>query len=138
MSAHGGTKRKWKKAPELWVEAFDASLPAYPGAERRKMFGYSCVFLGGNMVAGLHEAGLVIRLPPEQRQALEAIGGKRFEPMPGRVMREYVIAPEFLAGDHNELAKWLTRAFEYVASLPAKKPKVKPGKTKAPIRRNSR
>ena len=86
MSARVGAKRKWKKAPERWVEAFDASLPGYPGAERRKMFGYSCVFLNGNMVAGLHEVGLVIRLPPEERQALEAADGKPFEPMPGRVM----------------------------------------------------
>jgi TfoX/Sxy family transcriptional regulator of competence genes len=137
MSPGVGVKKKWKAAPERWVEAFDAGLPECPGAERRKMFGYPCVFLNGNMVAGLSEIGLVIRLPLPERETLEAAGGKPFVPMPGRVMREYVVAPESLATDHRELAKWLSRAFEFVASLPAKQPKVKAGKAKASAKRSS-
>jgi TfoX/Sxy family transcriptional regulator of competence genes len=137
MSPGVAVKKKWKKAPERWVEAFDAGLPEYPGAERRKMFGYPCVFLNGNMVAGLHEIGLVIRLPLRERGALEAIGGKPFEPMPGRVMREYVVAPESLAADHRELARWLRRAFEFVATLPSKQPKVKADKATASVKRSS-
>jgi hypothetical protein len=41
------------------------------------------------MFAGLFEDDFIIRLPPEDRQALQADHGARpFEPMPGRAMRE--------------------------------------------------
>ena len=55
--------KKWKPAPRESVAAFEAATSGLSGAEPRKMFGYSCVFAKGNMFAGLHEAGMVLRLP---------------------------------------------------------------------------
>lgn len=85
------------------------------------MFDYSCVFAKGNMFAGLHEAGMVLRLSEEQRsEFLRLKGAEPFEPMPGRVMREYVVVPRILLNEPDQLRKWTEKSLAYVLSLPAK------------------
>jgi len=111
--------KKWGPAPEKWVTAFAAASKGL--GEPRKMFGYSAAFANGNMFAGLHEVGLVMRLSEKERETFLRLDGARtFEPMPGRVMREYVVAPDALAGDSAALRSWITGAFRYASSLPAK------------------
>ncbi len=124
--------KKWKPAPRKAVAAFEKTAFGLPGAEPRKMFGYSCVFAKGNMFAGLHEAGMVLRLPEEQRsEFLRLKGAKQFEPMPGRVMREYVVVPKVLLDSPEQLRTWAEKSLAYVSSLPAK-PKRGTGNGKRP------
>jgi TfoX/Sxy family transcriptional regulator of competence genes len=111
--------KKWGPAPEKWVTVFAAGSKGL--GEPRKMFGYSAAFVNGNMFAGLHEVGMVMRLPEKERDRfLELAGAHPFEPMPGRVMREYVVAPDALADEPRAVRSWLTKAFRYASSLPAK------------------
>jgi len=113
--------KKWKPAPREAVEAFEMSTSGLSVAEPRKMFGYSCVFAKGNMFAGLHEAGMVLRLPDEQRaEFLRLKGAAQFEPMPGRVMREYVVVQRVLLNAPEKLRAWVEKSLAYVSSLPAK------------------
>jgi TfoX/Sxy family transcriptional regulator of competence genes len=120
--------RKWKPAPREAVVVFETVTSNLPGAEPRRMFGYSCVFARGNMFAGLHEAGMVLRLPDEQRaEFLRLNKAKPFEPMPGRVMREYVVVPKALLNAQEQLRAWVEKSLAYVLALPAK-PKKAPGK----------
>ena len=113
--------KKWKPAPGEAVAAVEAATSGLPRAEPRKMFGYSCVFAKGNMFAGLHEAGMVLRLPDEQlAEFLRLKGAEQFEPMPGRVMREYVIVPKVLLNAPDQLRVWVEKCLAYVLSLPAK------------------
>jgi TfoX/Sxy family transcriptional regulator of competence genes len=113
--------RKWKSAPREAVAAFETATSGLSGAEPRKMFGYPCVFAKGNMFADLHEAGMVLRLPDAQRaEFLRLKGAKQFEPMPGRVMREYVVAPKALLDSQGRLRTWVEKSLAYVSSLPAK------------------
>ncbi len=113
--------KKWKPAPREAVVAFERATFGLPGAEPRKMFGYSCVFVKGNMFAGLHEAGMVLRLPEEQREEfLRLKGAKQFEPMRGRVMREYVVVPKVLLDSPERFRVWVEKSLAYVSSLPAK------------------
>jgi TfoX/Sxy family transcriptional regulator of competence genes len=116
--------KKWKPAPAKAVAAFEAATPGLAGVEPRKMFGYSCVFAKGNMFAGLHEAGMVLRLPEEQRvEFLRLKGAAQFEPMSGRVMREYVVVPRVLLNEPDQLREWVEKSLAYVLSLPAKEKK---------------
>jgi TfoX/Sxy family transcriptional regulator of competence genes len=111
----------WEKAPPELVERFHAALPDDPRVERRKMFGYDCAFVKGQMFAGLFQRDMMMRLAEADRGALLAIpGAARFEPMPGRPMKEYVRVPPALLGDRHALAGWVRRSFAYAASLPAK------------------
>jgi len=113
--------KKWKPAPREAVTAFETATSGLSEAEPRKMFGYSCVFAKGNMFAGLHEAGMVLRLPDEQRaEFLRLKGAAQFEPMPGRVMREYVVVPKVLLDSPERLRTWIEKSLAYVSSLPAK------------------
>ncbi len=121
--------KKWKPAPGEAVAAFETATSGLAGAKPRKMFGYSCVFAKGNMFAGLHEAGMVIRLPDEQRaEFLRLKGAKQFEPMPGRVMREYVVVPKVLLNAPRKLRPWAEKSLAYVSSLPPRPKKSSGGR----------
>jgi TfoX/Sxy family transcriptional regulator of competence genes len=120
--------KKWKAAPRESVAAFETATSGLSGAEPRKMFGYSCVFANGNMFSGLHEAGMVLRLPDEHRaEFLRLKGAEQFEPMPGRVMREYVVVPKMLLNAPEKLRAWVEKCLAYVSSLPTKPKKVAGG-----------
>lgn len=112
----------WKKSPAELIATFDAVVPGAP-AERRSMFGYPAAFANGNLFMSLFEDQLVLRLDEAPRQALVAAGGRTFEPMKGRPMKEYVVAPPALVGDRAALKKWADKAFAYGRSLPPKQKK---------------
>lgn len=117
-------KRKWKKSPEPLVEAFFEVMNEFPDIELRKMFGYPCAFLNGNMCVGLHEDNMAVRISAAFRdEALQKKIGFIFAPMNGRVMKEYIaLAPEILA-DRSKLRAIISTSLEYVKTLPKKTPK---------------
>jgi TfoX/Sxy family transcriptional regulator of competence genes len=116
---------RWKKSPPELVALFEAVLAAEPRAERRAMFGYPAAFANGNMATGLHQDDWMVRLDEAGRAALAAKGGRPFEPMPGRPMREYVVLPAAVQRDRRALARWVARALDYTSALPPKKKKAK-------------
>jgi len=48
-----------------------------------------------------------------------------FEPLPGRVMKDYVALPETSFENGEELRQWLGRSYRWTSSLPPKEPKVR-------------
>ena len=113
---------KFAPAPPEWIDAFDAALP--DSVERRKMFGYPAAFVNGNMAAGLHSDGLVLKLDDKDRDALMKAGGKPFVVM-GRTMGAFVVAPSDFKKKPAELKTWLSRSIAFAASLPPKAKKKK-------------
>jgi TfoX/Sxy family transcriptional regulator of competence genes len=114
--------KKWKPSPETLKKLFLETMGSVKGAEKRKMFGYDCAFVNGNMFTGLHEENWVMRLPENRRtEFVKTFKTKIFEPFPGRTMKEYVVVPENVKKDQKELKKWLQLSYEYVKSLPPKK-----------------
>jgi len=112
---------KWQQAQPELVELFLATTGELTNIEPRKMFGYPCAFVHGNMFTGLHEAGMIIRLPESDRtEFLKLKGAHVFEPMPGRFMREYVVVPAQVLKVRSELRRWLDRSQRYAATLPPK------------------
>jgi TfoX/Sxy family transcriptional regulator of competence genes len=108
--------RKWKPASTEWVKVYTEVATGL--GEPRKMFGYPCSFVNGNMFAGLFQTGLFLRLSePDRVKFLKLPGAKQFEPLPGRPMREYVTAPAEMSHQPGLVAKWLSRAFTYGSSL---------------------
>ena len=88
------------------------------------MFGYPAAFRNGNMFAGLFQDSMILRLGEADRLALSKRGGRPFEPMPGRPMREYVVVPAKVVGDPAELQTLIEKSAAFAASL-----KPKPKKT---------
>ncbi len=115
-----------KSPPEL-VARFDWLAGRFPGerfpnVERRKMFGYPALFVGGNLCTGLFASSWMIRLPDEVRAELQAIPGSGpFEPMPGKPMKGYALVPESVLADDASLEGWVRRAVDYVGTLQPKK-----------------
>jgi TfoX/Sxy family transcriptional regulator of competence genes len=103
--------------------AFQAVLPDDAEVAIRPMFGNIAAFLNGNMFAGLFGDDLFVRLPDTERDALFAQGGRLFEPMPGRAMKEYVTVPPTWAADQESTRTWLLRSLELARALPAKEPR---------------
>jgi TfoX/Sxy family transcriptional regulator of competence genes len=109
-----------KSSSEL-VARFDSVAARFPDAERRKMFGYPALFVGGNLMTGLFAESWMIRLPDEDRAALLALpGAGPFEPMPGKPMKGYATLPADVVADDGRLDAWIERAIAYVKTLPAK------------------
>lgn len=119
----------WKKSPPALVERFTAVMPGAP-AEQRQMFGYPAAFLNGNLFMSLFQEEFILRLPDAARaKMLKIKGAHPFEPMPGRRMKEYVVAPASVVEDEAALRKWVGKSLEYAQALPRKKKSTKAKKT---------
>ena len=119
---------KFTKAPEEMVSLFEKAMKDFPMATKRKMFGYPCAFVNGNMFAGLFQEEMFLRLNDEDRAAIrKEYGTPLFEPMPGRPMRNYVLVPRYVRNSPRLLRSWLTKGIEYASALP---PKVKKQRAK--------
>lgn len=111
---------KWTKAPESLIATFTKAVEAVPGAAVRKMFGYPAAFLSGNMFAGTFQSSVILRLPQEARDEIIENGGRPFEPMPGRVSKNYVALPKQFAESPRLLEGWLAKAASHARTLPPK------------------
>src|SRR3954471_14220090 len=125
---------KFTKTPPDVVAACAAASRSRGDIERKTMFSYPALFVKGNMFAFTFGPKIAVRADDATRARS---GVKRFEPMPGRPMGEYVEVP---AKDMKgaPLARWMADGLAYADTLPAKakqKPaaKKKPAASKKPV-----
>ena len=112
---------KMEPAPAAMIDRFGVVADRTPDAQRRKMFGYPALFVGGNLVTGLFADRWMIRLPPDDLAELLALpGAEPFAPMPGRTMTGYGLLPRDVVDDDAAIDAWLARAIAHGRSLPAK------------------
>ena len=117
---------RFSPAPEAVVKRFSEAVKTIPGVEIRKMFGYPCAFLNGQMLTGVFADRIMVRFSEEDRRELLSVPGARpFEPVPGRTMREYLEIPAQVMESAAELARWMERGLRYVKTLAPKSPKPK-------------
>ncbi len=111
----------WKKPPENLVRFFEEKA-APIDCERRKMFGYPCAFINGNMFFGTYMDGLFLRLGLKEVDEVRARHKdvRSFEPRPGRPLREYVVLPERIHLDDSLFDPLLGASVRYARSLPPK------------------
>jgi TfoX/Sxy family transcriptional regulator of competence genes len=105
---------------------FQAKSLAGDQADPRLMFGCPAWFAGDNMFAGVFGSVINLRIPPgeEQDKIMAAYpGAKRFEPWPGRAMKEHVSLPGEAVKAGKKWQDWLNKSYDYAASLPPKKKK---------------
>lgn len=112
---------KWRKPPAELVEIFHELVPDDPAVDFRPMFGGPCYWVNGNMFAAVHQESIVVRLGEAERtDLLVQPGAAPFEPMPGRIMKEYVVLPEAMVAAREPARAWLARGLAYTSSLPPK------------------
>ncbi len=120
---------KFTPAPPAVVALFQAAVEGLPEVEQRKMFGYPCAFVHGQMLIGVFQDRIMLRLSEADRaKFLEQPGAKPFEPMPGRPMREYVELPPDVMKSPAAVRRWIKRGLAYVETLPPKARKARGAK----------
>lgn len=111
----------FEKSPAELVARFEAVAGRFTEAQRRKMFGYPALFVGGNLVTGLFADTWMIRLKEADLAELLALPGAAvFSPMPGRTMKGYGVLPADVVAEDDALDGWLERAIALGRTLPAK------------------
>lgn len=108
----------WPKASEEKERLLDELVEGLD-FQKKRMFGAPAYFAGHSMFAGVFADDIFIRLKEEDRArfAKENKGTKGFEPMEGRRMREYIVAPHGLLKDKRAMREWLAVSRDYAASI---------------------
>jgi len=111
----------FEKSPPQLVARFDELAGRHPEVQRRQMFGYPALFVGGNLATGLFADTWMVRLGAADLDRLLALpGAGPFSPIAGRTMRGYGTLPASVIADDTALDDWVGRALAYAAALPAK------------------
>jgi TfoX/Sxy family transcriptional regulator of competence genes len=97
------------------------ALARRKNVEEKKMFSGIGFLLNGNLLVGVRNDSLLVRLGPEQGDAaLKQTHVSEFK-MTGRgTMKGWVVVAREGVHDDKDLRGWLQRAVEFVAKLPAK------------------
>lgn len=118
----------WKKVDPEQARRLELALAEFE-ADQRQMFGCPAYFVPHNSIwfSGVHEDNILVRLSEADQAELadQHREAKKFEPMPGRVMKEFIILPPSVTEDEAEFKTWLGKAHAYSAGLPPKKKKAK-------------
>jgi len=116
--------RKKARVPEGKVQGalesrMEHALKGLP-YEKRKMFGCPAFFAQGTMFAGVYRNSAFIRLGEADRARLSGLSDdiRPFEPLPGRIMRQYLTVPDNRCEGVSFLQEWLKRSYDYALSLP--------------------
>jgi TfoX/Sxy family transcriptional regulator of competence genes len=93
-----------------------------PNLTEQKMFGGLAFLIGGNMaVAASGQGGALVRVDPEQSDAIVAATNARPMEMRGRQMQGWLRVDSEDLRTGRQLAEWVERGTAYARSLPAKK-----------------
>jgi TfoX/Sxy family transcriptional regulator of competence genes len=105
---------------------FTSVVPDDPRVQVKPMFGNLGAFVHGNMFAGLFGERIGVRVLDDTARAELAAtpGAGPFGPEE-RPMGGYVSAPAAWSSEPDRLREWLLRAFEEIAALPPKVPKLR-------------
>ena len=90
------------------------------GIEEKKMFGGIGFLLNGNMLVGVWQDSLIVRLHPDRYDdALQQSHVREFD-ITGKPMKGWVLVePDGIEDDEN-LADWIEQATKFVKTLPKK------------------
>ena len=96
-------------------------IGAAPDLSEKKMFGGLAFLIGGNMaVAASGQGGILVRVDPEQSDALVASTPAEPMEMRGKQMPGWLRVPTGDVSADAALAEWVDRGVGYARTLPAK------------------
>jgi TfoX/Sxy family transcriptional regulator of competence genes len=99
-----------------------ALIAEEPGVTEQKMFGGLAFLLNGNMsVAASGEGGIMLRVDPDESQALTESSSAVPVEMRGRAMRGWLRVESGDVRDDAELSRWVELGVLFARSLPAKR-----------------
>ena len=92
------------------------------GLTEKKMFGGLAFLVNGNMsVAASGQGGLLVRVDPDESDALRRKPGVQLMEMAGRSMQGWLRVDADAVGTKKQLAAWVERGVAFARSLPPKR-----------------
>ena len=102
------------------AERIRSVLEGRPRVTEKKMFGGVGFLLSGNMLVGVWQDSLIVRLGPQGADEALAQPHVREFDITGRAMKGWVmVEPDGMEID-GQLADWVQRAIAFVSTLPMK------------------
>jgi TfoX/Sxy family transcriptional regulator of competence genes len=93
-----------------------------PGMKEQKMFGGLAFLLNGNMsVAASGQGGLLVRVDPDESDALTKKAGVDVMEMRGRKMAGWLRVDADAVRTKQQLSAWVDRGVAFARSLPPKR-----------------
>jgi TfoX/Sxy family transcriptional regulator of competence genes len=93
-----------------------------PGLSEKKMFGGLAFLVNGNMaVAASGQGGILVRVDPEESDALVSETAARPMEMRGREMTGWLRVDSADVRTKKQLSSWVERGVTFARSLPAKR-----------------
>jgi TfoX/Sxy family transcriptional regulator of competence genes len=106
---------------EELAERIREVMAGEPGVSEKRMFGGLAFLIGGNMsVAASGQGGLMVRVDPDETDALLEKPHAQPFVMRGREMKGWLRVDEEGVRTKRELAPWVERGLSYARSLPPK------------------
>jgi len=106
---------------EALAQRIQQKVAAWPGVDRKKMFGGICHLLDGNMFCGVYKEFLILRLGPTAAEKAMTVTGVSACDITGRPMKGWVmVSPEAYRSDAS-LEQWLEQTRHFAAGLPPKR-----------------
>ena len=115
---------KWKEGSGPYNEEIDARIrkvvSRWKNADAQKMFGGMCHLLNGNMVCGVYQDFLILRLG--EKVSIEALKQPYARPfdITGKPMKGWVKLNGSGFKTDEKLKSWLMKAETFVKTLPSK------------------
>ena len=107
---------------EELVERIRELTADLPGVTEQRMFGGLAFLVGGNMaIAASGQGGLLVRVNPDETDALTQKPHARPFEMRGREMQGWLRVDAEGARTKRQLDPWIRRGVAYARSLPAKR-----------------
>lgn len=96
-------------------------IASEPGLTEKRMFGGLAFLINGNMSVSVSgQGGLLLRVPPEETDALLGKPHARPFEMRGRTMDGWLRVDEEGVRTKRQLERWVARGVEFARSLPSK------------------
>jgi TfoX/Sxy family transcriptional regulator of competence genes len=97
-------------------------LAGEPDLTEKKMFGGLAFLIGGNMAVGASgQGGILVRVDPEESNALVAKTKASLMEMRGRQMQGWLRVDSEAVRTEPQLTEWVQLGAAYARSLPAKR-----------------
>jgi TfoX/Sxy family transcriptional regulator of competence genes len=96
------------------------AIGGQPGITEKKMFGGLSFLLNGNLVCGVIQDEMIVRVGPEATEDALAHPHTRLFDFTGKPMKGWIVVrPEGYARD-DDLRGWVRRGVDFASSLPKK------------------
>jgi TfoX/Sxy family transcriptional regulator of competence genes len=102
------------------AQRIEEALPEGVRLERKKMFGGLAFLDRGNLVVGVSNDHLMVRVGKDAyEEALTQPGARVFD-MTGKPMAGWILVEQKGYESDGDLNRWITQALDFVSTLPAK------------------